>query len=370
MKIAIVTAGGADPSGTERVIPCFLWLIERLAQGGDELHVFCLFHGKQPGTWSLLGATIHNAGGHQHCVRLFRQIVAEHRRSPFDVIHTLWSPRANLTAIAAAKWLNLPVLLYYGAGELGALPDTAFFGRQLSAKGRFLFQLAAAGADRIGAQSRYIVELARNRGVLAERIPLGVALDRWPPLAPRRRLQGAPARLLHVAAFTAVKDHAMLLDAVARLKAMGVAFELDLIGVDVPGDGAVQRRAANLGLSGQTHFHGFLHHHAQRPYFEAADLLVVTSRYEAGPLVVLEAAVVGVPTVGTNVGHLSEWAPVAARVVEPRDSAGLAQALAEILSNEDARLRLATQAQENALAENADVTARHFRQIYSEMQDV
>jgi glycosyltransferase involved in cell wall biosynthesis len=107
-----------------------------------------------------------------------------------------------------------------------------------------------------------------------------------------------------------------------------------------------------------------------RPYFEAADLLVVTSRYEAGPLVVLEAAVVGVPTVGTNVGHLSEWAPAAARVVEPRDSVGLAQALAEILSSEDARLRLAARAHERALAENADVTARRFRQIYSEMQNV
>lgn len=370
MKIAIVTAGGADPSGTERVIPCFLWLIERLTRGGDELHVFCLFQGKQPGTWPLLGATIHNAGGHNQVVRLFRQIVSEHRRSPFEVIHTLWSPRGNLVAVAAAKWLRLPVLLYYGAGELAALPDIAHFGRQLSPKGRLSFRLAVAGADRIAAQSGYVVELARKRGVSAERIPLGVALDRWSPLPPRRRLDGAPARLLHVAAFTPVKDHGMLLDAVARLKAMGVAFELDVIGVDVAGDGAVERRAVSLGLSGQVRFHGFLQHHAQRPYFEAADLLVVTSRYEAGPLVVLEAGVVGVPTIGTNVGHLSEWAPAAARVVEPRDSVGLAQALADVLADEDARLRLAAQAHERALAENADVTARRFRRIYSELQHV
>jgi len=370
MRIAIVTAGGADPSGTERVIPCFLWLIERLTREGDEVHVFCLSHGKEPGTWPLLGATIHNAGGNQHVVRLFRQIVAEHRKAPFDVVHTLWSSRANVIAVAAAKWLGLPVLLYYGGGELAALGDTERFGRQLSVRGRFWFHLAAAGANRIGAQSHYIVNLARAQGITAERVPLGVALDRWPPLPPRHRKQGAPAMLLHVGHITAVKDHEMLLSAAARLKAMGLEFELNLIGGDVAGDGAMQRRATELGLAEQVRFHGFLHHHRMRPYFEAADLLVLTSRYEAGPLVVLEAAIAGVPTIGTNVGHLSEWSPLAARVVEPRDSEGLAKAMAELLSNEESRMRLAVEAQERALAENADVTARHFRRIYQEMQHV
>lgn len=33
MKIAIATTGGVDPSGQDRVIPCLLWLTERLARG-------------------------------------------------------------------------------------------------------------------------------------------------------------------------------------------------------------------------------------------------------------------------------------------------------------------------------------------------
>jgi glycosyltransferase involved in cell wall biosynthesis len=311
---------------------------------------------------------VHNAGGSDRMLRLFRQIVAEHRKAPFEAIHTLWSVRANLTAIAAARLLRLPVLVYFGAGELAALPDTARFGRQLSHKGRLAFRIAAAAANRVGAQSGYIVELARRRGVVAERMPLGVALDRWPPLPPRSRAAGAPARLLHVAHITPVKDHGMLLTALARLQEMGIAFELDCIGIDVAGDGVIQRRAAELGLSQQIRFHGFLPHHEMRPYFEAADVLVLTSRYEAGPLVVLEAAVAGVPSVGTNVGHLAEWAPTAARVVEPRDGEGLALALADVLSNEDDRLQLAARAQERAVAENADVTTRRFRQTYAQMR--
>jgi glycosyltransferase involved in cell wall biosynthesis len=368
MKIAIVTAGGADASGTERVIPCFLWLIERLVRGGDEVHVFCLHHNEQVGSWMLLGATVHNAGGAQHVLRLFRQIVTEHRRSPFDVIHTLWSTRANVVAVAAAKWLSVPVLVYYGAGELAALPDTARFGRQLSARGRFWLRVVTAAADRVGAQSQFVVDLAIARGIDAQRMPLGVALDRWPCLAPRRRMPGAPARLLYVAYLTQVKDPDMLLRAAQRLRDLKVEFEIDCIGADVAGDGAFARLAADLGLQQRIRFHGFMQHHKMRPYFEAADVLVLTSRYEAGPLVVLEAAIAGVPTVGTNVGHLSEWAPTAARVVEPRDAAALADSLAEVLTDEDMRLQLAMQAQARALSENADVTTRRFQDVYMELQ--
>ena len=62
MKIAILVAGGVDRSGVERVVPCLLWLIERLVHGGDEVHVFVFRTEPQPGTWQLCGATVHNAG--------------------------------------------------------------------------------------------------------------------------------------------------------------------------------------------------------------------------------------------------------------------------------------------------------------------
>ena len=33
MRIALVTPGGVDETGTDRVIPAFLWLVERLTTG-------------------------------------------------------------------------------------------------------------------------------------------------------------------------------------------------------------------------------------------------------------------------------------------------------------------------------------------------
>ena len=47
----------------------------------------------------------------------------------------------------------------------------------------------------------------------------------------------------------------------------------------------------------------------------AADLLLVTSRREAVPIALLEAAVARVPAVGTAVGHLVEWSPYACHAV-------------------------------------------------------
>src|SRR3546814_9988889 len=83
---------------------------------------------------------------------------------------------------------------------------------------------------------------------------------------------------------------------------------MDVVGVDTL-HGEVQRLATELGLESRVRFRGFRTQRELRPMLAAADLLVMASRHEAGPLVAMEAAVVGVPTVGTAVGHLAEWAP-------------------------------------------------------------
>ena len=128
--------------------------------------------------------------------------------------------------------------------------------------------------------------------------------------------------------------------------------------------GAIQRRVRELELEDHVRFHGFLSQIALREHMRQADLLIVSSRHEAGPIVALEAAVSGVPTVGTNVGLLADWAPEAARVVSVGDGPGLSAAAAELCLNEELRLRLASEAQKRATEENADVTTRRIRDLY------
>src|SRR5262249_18527527 len=151
-------------------------------------------------------------------------------------------------------------------------------------------------------------------------------LDRWPAAPPRARTPGRPLRLLQVASLNRVKDQETLLQAARLLVERGVDFELDIIGQDTLG-GSVQQLASDLGLAGRGGFRGFLPHADIRPWVEAADLLVVSSRHEAGPVVALEAAVAGVPTVGTAVGHIADFAPEAAVAVPIGDAAALAAAI-------------------------------------------
>jgi glycosyltransferase involved in cell wall biosynthesis len=101
---------------------------------------------------------------------------------------------------------------------------------------------------------------------------------------------------------------------------------------------------------------------------ERADILLMSSRHEAEPLVVLEAAVVGVPTVGTSVGHVADWAPHAAVAVAVGDAAALARETMALIADDPRRLAIAREAQRRAIAIDADFTAATFERIYDEMR--
>lgn len=360
MKVAMVVPGGVDRGGTERVIPILLALIERVA-AEHELHVFALRQEPGPATWPLLGATVHNAGTRRPALRALRDLLAEHRRGAFDVLHGVWvSP--GLVAGVAGRLIRRPVVVHLVGGDVAALPEIGY-GLQRSRAGRLRLRLAARLAKHVTANSGYAVRLAAERGVVAERVPYGVSVRDWPALAPRRREPGAQARLLFAGSLNEVKDPWTLLRAAAALRDRGVDFRLDVIGGDTLG-GAVQREAQALGLDERVRFHGFLPQRELRPWMERADLLLVTSRHECGPIVALEAALAGVPTVGTRVGHLADWAPDAAVPVPTADPLALAGAVESLLGDEDRRLSLACAAQRRALDDDADHAAARVLEIY------
>ncbi|WP_371182128.1 glycosyltransferase family 4 protein [Xanthomonas sacchari] len=363
MKLALVVPGGVDRSGEYRVIPAFLSLIERLARAHD-LHVFVLHQEPLPAQWDLLGARIHNIGAVRTRWRAIAAIRAEHRRAPFDLVQSLFSGHCSLIAVAAARWLRRPSLVHIAGGELVALHAIDYGGRR-KWQGRLREALVLRLASAVTAASAPILDSLRALGIAAERVPLGVDLRAWPPRAPRARGDG-PARLLHVASLNPVKDQTTLLRALAALARAGVDFRIDLVGVDTL-DGAMQRLVATLGLSERVRFLGFKTQRDLRPLVEAADLLVLSSLHEAGPLVLLEAAVAGVPTVGTAVGHLQEWAPSAALAVPVGDWAGLADALRQVLGDDELRLRLAWAAQCRAAREDADCSVRGFTALYQRL---
>jgi glycosyltransferase involved in cell wall biosynthesis len=365
MKVAMVVPGGVDRSGEYRVVPALLALLGRLTRH-HEVHVFALAHEPTDGTWQLAGATIHNVGARATVVRAVQSVLREHRVAPFALVHSMWAGRSGLVATVAARRLGIPSLVHVAGGELVAFPDIGYGGR-LRWRGRLLALFVLRGATLVTAASEPLIAAIAMQGVRAQRVPLGVDLDSWPPREPVRRRQAAgTARLIHVANLNRVKDQATLLQALAMLDAAGLEFHLDVVGEDTL-SGHVQAMATGLRLAARTTFHGFLPQRRLRPLMEAAHVHVISSRHEAGPLVVLEAAVAGVPTAGTSVGHIAEWAPAAALSAPPGRPAELAAAIRRLLEDEDLRLRIANEALQRARAEDADFTARQFLRIYGDL---
>ena len=215
----------------------------------------------------------------------------------------------------------------------------------------------------VTAASAPLLQTLALRGVTGQRVPLGVDLQLWPPRAPPRRGAGRPARLVHVASLNRVKDQTTLLLALAELAKMGTHFEMDIVGEDTLG-GEMQTLAERLGISAHVRFRGFVAQRDLRALVARADLMIMSSRHEAGPVAMLEAAAVGVPTVGTAVGHIVEWAPSAAVCVPVADAAALSNAIQTLLEDEEQRLRIAREAFTRATREDADFTARRFESFY------
>jgi len=356
-----------DRSGEYRVVPALLALIGRLSAHHD-LEVFALNQEPRPGEWHLAGAHIHNVGGGHIALRAvsaIRAIRAAHRAARFDVLHAIWSGWGGLVVAASGRMLRIPSVVHIAGGELVALPEIGY-GGALRWHGRLREAWTLRTVCAITAASAPIVERLSELGFQAQRVPLGVDLRAWPRREPVRRDMSRPARLIHVASLNRVKDQTTLLRALASLAKSGVDFEMEVVGEDIL-QGAIQRLSVQCGLAERVSFRGFLTQRELRPLLERADLMVLSSRHETGPLVMLEAAVAGVPTVGTAVGHIREWSPEAALSVPVGGWAELAEAIRRVLGDEELRLRLAREAQRRALREDADHTAECFLALYSRL---
>ena len=364
MRVALVVPGGVDASGTERVIPALVWLIERLARRHD-VYVVAMHQQREPGCWPLLGAQVENVGyvGARRR-RFFARFAAAHRAAPFDVVHAIFGSVGLLASLAAWRH-RVPFVMHLTGGEPVSLDDIGY-GMQQTARGRLALRLALRRARRVTVPTFYMQRLATSLGVASNVVPLGVALDRWPARAPRSRAAGEPARLLHVGDLRPVKDQKTLLAAAHILSECRVDFRLDVAGLDTM-DGALQRSITADRVRDRVCWHGLTARPQLRTLVEQADLLLMTSRHEAGPLAVLEAAVAGVPTVGTAVGQVSDWSPDSAIAVPVGDARALADAVRALLADEPRRLSLARAAHERALRCDADATAESFERLYEEV---
>jgi glycosyltransferase involved in cell wall biosynthesis len=160
----------------------------------------------------------------------------------------------------------------------------------------------------------------------------GVTADEFDPLA----VAADATDVVYVGEFRNIKGTDLLIDAVARLRADGKPVTLTLAG-DGEELGALKAQIQRLGLEEAVRFIG---HVKARYGFSKGRVLVVPSRGDSMPYVVIEAAAAGIPMVAANVGGIPEiFGPAHAdSLFAPNIVGAMADAIETALEDPDAAL--------------------------------
>ena len=136
--------------------------------------------------------------------------------------------------------------------------------------------------------------------------------------------------IVYVGEFRRIKGADLLVDAVARLHAAGRRLTLTLAG-DGEEMAALKAQVARLGLGQSVRFIG---HVKARYGFSSGNLLVVPSRGDSMPYVVIEAGAAGIPMVAADVGGIPEiFGPHREALFAPSSVDAMAQAIEAALAD-------------------------------------
>jgi glycosyltransferase involved in cell wall biosynthesis len=211
---------------------------------------------------------------------------------------------------------------------------------------------------------------AAARPVRAVGIPTRVIRNGTPwPIAAAPTVGPDPPVVGEAAALTPTKGQDVLLEAVARLPRRDVIVEL--AGDAPPKDHAyvaeLRRRAGEPDLAGRVRFLGRVPDVTDRMRAWSVVALPSVSPESAG-LSLLEAMSLGVPVVATDHGGPAEIVDAAGTLVPPRDAIAVADAIAQLLDDPDARARCAA-AGRRAVSERFTLE-RQERELLAAIDDV
>jgi glycosyltransferase involved in cell wall biosynthesis len=198
-------------------------------------------------------------------------------------------------------------------------------------------RLLAARTDVLLFESVFIANRFHQRvgdtAALVRIVQNGIGPTEFTPITPNRDA----ADFLYVGELRAAKGIDTLLDATAALtRRRGYPVRLILVGGG-PDKAKLTHQAEALGIAQQVSFPGPM---AARAAFALGRVLVVPSRAESLPYIVLEAAGARVPMIATDVGGIGEvYGPYRDRLIACDDPAILERAMAVMMDQEPAATR-------------------------------
>jgi colanic acid/amylovoran biosynthesis glycosyltransferase len=152
----------------------------------------------------------------------------------------------------------------------------------------------------------------------------------------------SPVELLCVGRLAPVKAQHVLIDALAVLAGQGLNLHLRLVG-DGPDRASLEQHVAARALHGSVTITGWLNQDQLREIYASTDLFVLPSFAEGIPVVLMEAMAMQIPCIATRVMGVPELIRdgLDGLLVDPADSAQLAEAVVRVMDDPALRMRLA-----------------------------
>ena len=307
------------------------------------------------------------------------------RTQRVDIIHSHSPVLCGRPALDAARRHGIPMVyeiraFWEDAFLLGARPFSI-----ASAKYRYSRALETRlvkDVDSVIAISRRMIDDLAGRGVHRDKlhlVPNGVDLKAFSPVGRDDELArslGLPqaATLGFIGTFHEIEGLDCLVRAMPTILASEPRAKLLLVGTG-PDVDRIARLVAELGLQSSVLMAGRVKHSDVRRYYSVIDVLVyprhsfrVTELVT--PLKPLEAMALGKAVVGSNVGGIAELLNdgKAGMIFEAGNSADLARAVVQLLSDPGARQRLADAGRDYVMRDRGwDQIAQRYVPIYDRL---
>lgn len=346
LNIVFISPGGVDRSGQYKVIPHILWMLEKLTVK-HKVTVISLYQYEQACEYTLCGARIISPGKIRQDWNNFQDPqsalkemyektldIVSSEGTP-DILHGFWGFHAGWLASRIALSMKIPSVVSLMGAEFVAFPEIKY-GGQFHTNQKMILNDTLKQATSFTVASHHMEVHASEFGVSAEYIPFGVHGSCFKP---NKSPAQPPWKLLHVASINRIKDQATLLKAFRRVVDRIPAVHLDIVGEDTL-NGELQNLTDELDMENHVTFHGYLPNNEVRIFFQNANIYLVSSLNETGPISMLEAAACRVPTVGTEVGYVADWTDKRALAAEIGNSQDLAEKIIFLLKNNQKRKEL------------------------------
>jgi glycosyltransferase involved in cell wall biosynthesis len=226
---------------------------------------------------------------------------------------------------------------------------------------------AFLGAKRVIAVSKHIGHALEALGVAASSIDViynGVDTDQFQPGVSTRANFGLPEGV-QIGLFvgdikTKRKNLETVLEAMTQVPSLYLAVAGSAVGSPYP---AIARE---LGISDRVIFLGKVS--AIADLMRSVDMFLFPSRYEAHPLVVLEAMASGLPMVVSGVFGAEDFIGGGGLILEdPNDVQGMVRLLNQLVSNESARAAMGQAGRRMALQMQWSMMAEKYLDVYRKM---